>query len=311
MINRNFTFKSQEGLDIFVYRWGDIGREEVKGVVQIAHGMAERAGRYERLARELNKNGYIVYANDHRGHGKTAGDIDNLGYLGDGEGFNLLVEDMYKLSSIIRKENPKLPLFLLGHSMGSFASQKYLIQYGNKLDGLILSGSNGDQGIKLKLGRFLSKLEIRRIGPRGKSPRLDRLVFGKFNKAFRPNRTEFDWLSRDRREVDRYIKDPYCGTIFTSKFFYDFFKGLEEIEDRKNLKLIPKNLPIYIFAGDKDPVGNFGKGIINLYKRYKDLGIRDLRYRLYKDGRHEMLNEINRNEVTNDLIQWLDKQIIS
>src|SRR5699024_183638 len=121
-------------------------------------------------------------------------------------------------------------------------------------------------------------------------------------------RTNFDWLSRDENEVDKYIENPYCGTVFTTKFFYDFLKGLGEIENRRKFKLIPKDLPIYIFSGDKDPVGNFGKGIISLYNRYNNLGIKDLKYKLYKDGRHEMLNEINRNEVINDLIQWLNNR---
>lgn len=135
---------------------------------------------------------------------------------------------------------------------------------------------------------------------------MDSLSFGDYNNAFKPNRTKFDWLSRDDKEVDKYINDPYCGTIFTAGFFYDFLNGLKKIEDKKNFKLIPKNLPIYIFSGDKDPVGKFGKGVLNLYNRYKNHGVKDIKYKLYSEGRHEMLNEINRDEVMDDTVQWLD-----
>src|SRR5699024_2305600 len=308
MIKKNFIFKSDNGKDIFVYNWLPKDKK-VKGIVQIAHGMAETAERYERFAKELNRHRYIVYDNDHRGHGKTAGNIENLGYLGGKDGFNWIVRDMYKLSNIIKEENPGLPLFLLGHSMGSFASQKYIMMYDNNLDGLILSGSNGEQGIKLKLGALLAKREVKKHGYKKKSPKLDKLTLGNFNKSFKPKRTKFDWISRDEDEVDKYINNPYCGTIFTVGFFYDFLNGLRDIEDKRNFHLIPKDLPIFIFSGDKDPVGNFGKGVKKLYKRYKFLGVKDVECKLYKDGRHEMLNEINRNEVMKDVIQWLNRQI--
>lgn len=302
---KNFTFTSSDGLDIYVYKW--IPKDgKVKGLVQIAHGMAETASRYERFAKVLNENGYIVYANDHRGHGKTAGTIEKLGYLADQDGFELLVEDLYKLSLIIKDEHPNLPLFMFGHSMGSFAAQRYIMLYNKTLNGLILSGSNGKQGIVLKAGLSFAKTEIKKKGRRNKSQKLHNLIFGKYNNAFKPNRAASDWLSRDEKEVDKYIENPYCGGVFTAGFFHDFFKGLISIEDKKNFKLIPKDIPIHILSGDKDPVGNFGKGVMELYNRYRDHGVKDLQYKLYKDGRHEMLNEINREEVFQDIVDWLN-----
>lgn len=301
----SFTFKSGDGSEIFVYKWIPED-DKIKGVVQIAHGMAEHAKRYDRLARFLNKSGYIVYANDHRGHGKTAGSIDKLGYLADEDGFEWLVKDLQTLSSIIKEEHSNLPLFLLGHSMGSFAAQRYIMLSGKNLAGLILSGSNGKQGIMLKIGSFLAKREVKKHGRNTPSKQMNMMIFGGYNKAFKPVRTDFDWLSRDEEEVDKYINDPYCGTVFTAGFFYDFLRGLMGVEDRNNIALIPKDLPIYILSGDKDPVGKYGKGIIDLYKRYKNHGVNDLEYKLYKDGRHEMLNEINRDEVMTDLVAWLD-----
>lgn len=232
-----------------------------------------------------------------------------MGYLGDKDGFKLLVEDVCDLSKIIEEENPGLPLFLLGHSMGSFVAQRYIMLHGNRLKGVILSGSNGKQGIILDMGSILAKMEIKKNGRKAKSPRLDKLSFGSFNKSFKPSRTKFDWLSRDNDEVDKYIEDPYCGTVFTSGFFHDFFTGLKEIEKDENIRMVPKNLPIYIFSGADDPVGKAGKGVIKLYNRYKDYGIEDIQYKLYKDGRHEMLNEINRVEVMEDVIDWLNIHI--
>lgn len=308
MIRENFNFTSSDGLDIFVYKW--IPKyNEVKGIIQIAHGMAETAGRYDRFAQILTMNGYIVFANDHRGHGKTAGKMQSLGYLADEDGFELLVRDLHDLTLIIKDEYPSLPLFLFGHSMGSFAAQRYIMLHSNQINALILSGSNGKQGIALNVGAMVSKREIKKYGRKHKSQRLHDLVFGSYNKAFKPNRTDSDWLSRDTYEVDKYISDPYCGTVFTTGFFYDFFEGLLEIESKKNLALIPKNIPIYIFSGDKDPVGKFGKGVINLYNRYKNHGVKDIKYKLYKDGRHEMLNEINRDEVMDDVVKWLDSHV--
>ena len=309
MLATNFTFKSGDGTDIYVYKWmpKDL---KAKGVVQISHGMAEHAARYERFASYLTKNGYIVYANDHRGHGKTAGSVENLGYLGDREGFEWLVRDMHSLSKIIINENPSLQLFLLGHSMGSFAAQRYIMDYGNELSGVILSGSNGKQGIALKIGSALAKWEINKYGGKHQSVTMDNLVFAGYNKAFKPNRTSSDWISRDNEEVDKYINDPYCGTVFTAGFFYDFLTGLIKIEDKNNINKIPKNLPILIFSGDKDLVGKNGKGIIDLYNRFKNCGAKDVKYILYKNGRHEMLNEINRDEVMEDVVQWLDSHLI-
>lgn len=306
MIVKNFVFKAGDGTDIFVYNWLPDADVKVKGIVQIAHGMAETAARYESFAEVLTRNGYIVCINDHRGHGKTAGAIENVGYLAEEDGFDWLVKDLYQLSGIIKKENPELPLFLFGHSMGSFAAQRYIMLYGNELKGVILSGSNGEQGIMLDIGAFLAKKEIKKNGRKAKSNKLDEMSFGSFNNAFKPNRTEFDWLSRDNDEVDKYINDPFCGTVFTCGFFYDFFIGLKAIESKNNLRLVPKELPIFIFSGDKDPVGKFGKGVIRLFNRYKKYGVKDVTYKLYKGGRHEMLNEINKDEVMKDVVDWLN-----
>lgn len=307
MKSTNFIFKSEDSLEIYVYKWEPEKNINIKGVVQIAHGMAETAARYEGFAKILTESGYIVYINDHRGHGKTAKNIENVGYLAEKDGFEWLVKDMYTLTDIIKKENKDLPIFLLGYSMGSFLTQRYIMLYGKELKGAILYGSNGRQGLILRIGLLVSKLEIKKNGVKAKSQILNNLIFGGYNKPFKPNRTKFDWLNRNNEEVDKYIKDPFCGTVFTCSFYYDFFKCLIEIENKKNLQTVPKDLPIYIFSGGKDPVGKSGKGVKRLVETYKSLGVKDLTFKLYKDGRHDMLNEINKDEVIEDILKWLSK----
>ena len=292
----NFTFKGEEGLDIYTYKWEDENIKKPKAVIQIAHGMAETAQRYETFAKVLTKNGYIVYINDHRGHGKTAKIIENVGHLAEKEGFRCLVEDMYTLTNIIKKENEDLPIYLFGHSMGSFASQRYIMDYSNNLSGLILCGSNGKQGIILNLAHLIINREIKKYGRRSKSNKINNLIFG--GEIIRRNeKTKFDWLSRDKEQVEKYINDPFCGVVCSCGFFYDLVQGLKEIEDKENLKKVPLDIPIYIISGDKDPIGKNGKGVLRLRDRYIKLGVKDVTCKLYKDGRHELLNEINREEV--------------
>lgn len=305
MIMNKFTFKDEGNLEIFVNKWIPEENVKVKGIVQIAHGMAETSARYEWFASTLTNQGFIVYANDHRGHGQTAGTVSKLGDLGK-DGFNSMVENMHQLNEIIKEENPNLPIFLFGHSMGSFLTQRYICLYGSELKGVILSGSCGKQGIIIDIARLIAKRESVKIGVSGQSNKLDKLSFGSYNKSFKPNRTSFDWLSRDNKEVDKYIADPFCGTVFTAGFFYDFLGGLKSIADNSQINRVPKDLPIYIFSGDKDPVGKNGKGVLKLFKTYKEHGILDLTYKLYKDGRHEMLNEINKEEVSLDILKWIN-----
>lgn len=299
-----FTFKDSQGVELFVYKWMPENLEAFKGILQLAHGMAETAARYRRFAEALTKEGYIVYANDHRGHGKTAGTLEKVGYMGE-DGFNWMVKDLYELNCLIKNENENLPVFLMGHSMGSFLTQSFIYRYGNQLSGAILSGTAGKMGPIINLATWIAKREVKKQGAEAKSLKLNNLSFGGYNKCFKPARTEFDWLSRDEKEVDKYIADPYCGGIFSAGYFYDLLKGLKENHKIENMNKIPKELPIYLFSGEKDPVGSNTKTVSQLINTYKSLGIKDVSYKFYKDGRHEMLNELNRDEVTRDIIDWL------
>lgn len=309
MKSDSFTFTAKGDVDIFVHRWQPEKDIDTKAVVQIAHGMAEHSARYENFANALVNEGYTVYANDHRGHGKTAGSIENMGYWADQDGWDLVVGDMVQLTRTLKDTHPGLPVFLFGHSMGSFLSRDYISAHGTEINGVILSGTAGDAGLLGSVGILVAKLQCMIKGKKAQSPLLDKLSFGSFNNAFKPNRTDFDWLSRDDEEVDKYVNDPFCGAVFTCGFFSDLLQGLKKINVQRNIDATPGALPMYLMAGDKDPVGNNGKGVLEIYKVYEKAGIRDISYKLYEDGRHEMLNEINKEEVFKDIAGWLNSRI--
>ncbi|MFY9295541.1 MAG: alpha/beta hydrolase [Caldicoprobacterales bacterium] len=309
MGHQRFILPTKDNTPINVNKWDIDEGISPRGIVQISHGMAEWAYRYDSFARELNKVGFIVFANDHRGHGLTAPQKEEIGYIAADDGFSRMVEDMAELNEFIRKEYPDLPIVLFGHSMGSFLSQRFIQLYGTKIQGLILSGSNGKQSPIINFGILLAYIEMKTKGRRHRSQFLNKLTFEGYNRAFAPNRTGFDWLSRDDRQVDLYIEDPYCGGVFTASFFYDFLSGLKLITKKRSLKTIPKDLPVFIFSGSMDPVGLFGKGVENLVNMYKSIGMTNISYKIYPGGRHEMLNELNRDEVIEDIITWLNTSI--
>lgn len=307
-----FTVTSPDGTELHTYRWlpasGADGTSSTKGVVQIAHGMAEHAGRYARFAEALTAAGYAAYANDHRGHGVTASKEDH-GYFADADGFDTVVDDLHEVAQAAREEQPDLPYFLFGHSMGSFLARAYAVRYGDELTGLILSGTAGDPGLLGKVGQLIAATEAKLRGRRHRSPLLDKLSFGQYNAAFKPNRTKFDWLSRDEAEVDKYVADPLCGNVFTSGFFADLLGGLAEVNRDDVVAGVPKELPVHLMSGSMDPVGAQGKGVKQVADQLIRLGVTDVSTRLWPDGRHEMLNETNRDEVTAELIGWLDTHL--
>ena len=309
MNKSEYQLKAQDGKQIYVYEWLPDEPSEVKASVQIAHGMAEHAKRYEDFALFLNKNGFAVYANDHRGHGKTAGSVENLGYFAEEKGFEKVVEDMRVLTGKIQSEFPGKPVFLLGHSMGSFLSRFYAIEDASKINGLILSGTAGDPGLLGKIGVMLSNLISNIYGDKSPTPLMTKLSFGAYNKQFKPNRTEFDWLSRDEKQVDKYVNDPYCGTVFTAGFYRDMLGGLLYVNQKSAIAKMRKDLPVLLVAGDKDPVSENGKGVKEVFEKMKSAGVNNVEIKLYPDARHEILNEINKEEVYNDIVKWMNKFI--
>lgn len=309
MISETITLKGKDEFKVHVRKWAPEAGVKPKAAIQLAHGMAEHIERYDDFARALVNEGFVIYGNDHRGHGKTVDVKENIGYFADENGWELVIDDMHRLTELIKKEYNNLPIILFGHSMGSILSRGYIQVYGQELNGVILSGTSGNKGLALNVAILVAKLQMKKVGEKEKSKLMDKLMFGNFNSKFKPNRTEFDWLSRDNIQVDKYIEDEFCGEVFTSRFYYDLLKGVKELNKIENIKKIPTDLPICLFSGGKDPVGNNTKGVLNVYNTFKNVGIKDVSYKFYKDGRHEILNEINKNEVYNDIINWIKNHL--
>ena len=299
-----FTLAADDGTEVFVYRW--LPADDSKAVVQIVHGMAEHAGRYGRLAEALNRAGYAVYAGDLRGHGRTAKDAGDLGLFAEADGWAKVTGDLWLLNRRIATEQPGKPLVLLGHSMGSFIVQQFLAEHGEVLAAAVLSGSGGKPNALATVGRLVARLERWRKGGRGKSLLIHALSFGAFNKSFKPARTPFDWLSRDPAEVDKYAADPLCGFMVSNQLWCDLLPALARIADPAFQARIPKRLPVYVVSGSRDPVGENTKSLQQLLGAYRAAGLTQVTHRFYLDGRHEMFNEVNRDEATGDLIAWLD-----
>lgn len=308
----SFTFQSafDDDVNIFVRKWVGKGTEQTRVIVQIAHGMAEHIDRYDEFAKFLANNGFIVYGNDHRGHGRTMEKDEDFGFLAEKDGFHKAIEDMRKLTEIIEKENPGLPIILFGHSLGSFFVRRYIQIYSDKVAGVVLSGTGGDPGFARVLGSLLAQIERKKNGKKKPSPLLNSLVFGQYNKPFQPSKTDFDWLSSSEGAVEKYVNDPMCGGVCTAEFYMDLFTGLKVIHEKSNIEMIRKDLPIYIFSGDTDPVGGKkGRDVMKVYEVYKETNIENVTCKLYEGGRHEMLNEVNKDLVYTDILQWLIKNI--
>jgi alpha-beta hydrolase superfamily lysophospholipase len=287
MDESTLTFTAADGTDIHAYRWSPDG--PAKAIVQIAHGMGEHAGRYRRLGEALTEAGYVVYANDHRGHGRTAGSPDHYGDLGSG-GWSGLVSDLGALSEVARREHPGVPLVVLGHSMGSFALQQHLLEHGAELDGAVLSGTTA---VDVVAPSFEATEDV---------------DLSALNAAFEPARTEFDWLSRDPDEVDKYVADTACGFGLNPDGTRGMLAVLSTF-DSAALAKIPSSLPIYIVSGDDDPLAGGGPLVDLVGDRYREAGVLDVTVVRYPGARHEVFNETNRDEITAALIAWLDRVV--
>ncbi len=303
MKTEEFSFISDDGKSIHIYHW--IPKDKPKACVIVAHGLGEHAARYARFALALTTAGYEVWAPDHRGHGKTASEGE-IGWLADKDGFRRVVDDLKGLADRIKAEHPDMKLFLFGHSWGSFLSQGFIAVYGDMLAGCILSGTAGDGGPLISVGRAIAGIGCLFKGQKRKSKLLSDMTFGAYNKAFEPSRTAFDWLSRDPDEVDKYIDDPLCGFMSTFGLYRDLLSGLQWIHSPATMGSVPRKLPLLMFAGAKDPVGAATGTFDWLHDKYKALGVADLTRKLYPDGRHEALNDTCRDEVSADVVSWLD-----
>ena len=280
-----------------------------RAVVQIAHGIAEHIDRYKPFMEFLAGSGFVVAGNDHLGHGKSIRVPEEQGFFAEKDGWWHVVDDMDKLHDIMSKEYTELPYVLFGHSMGSFLTRTYLIKHPDKYDAVILSGT-GHQSPALVLGGNAAASVMAKLnGAMGDGTKLDSLAFGSYLSKIENPRTKFDWLSRDAEQVDKYIADPLCGFVGKIGLYRDMMRGIKFITDKKNIAQMNKEKPVYFMSGDGDPVGDYGKGVERAYKAFCDAGLHDVFMRLYPGGRHEMLNETNKEQVYQDILNWLNEKI--
>lgn len=294
----------EDQLKLHLLVWDEV--KDPKAVVQLSHGMAEHVLRYGEFAQFLNANGYIVYGHDHRGHGQSVSTSEDLGYFSDADGWLKLVKDLQQVNNQIKKDYPQLPIFLFGHSMGSFAARHYLGLYGANLKGAVICGTGNNPQWLTKTAQLLAKWEMRRKGTHHRSQMLTTLSFGSYNKKFQPNKTEFDWLSSDPIEVYKYIEDPLCGLVFTSSFYNDFLSGIHELTQMSHIEKTPKTMPLLFISGKDDPLSQEGKAIEQVANYYRTAGLTDLTVKVYPGARHELLNETNKQEIYNDVLKWLE-----
>lgn len=281
---------------------------EIKGMMQISHGMCEYIERYEPHIEFFTKHGYLVFGNDHLGHKGSVLSKDDLGYMGKKDGWKYIYEDVHTLSLMMKKEYPDLPLFLFGHSMGSFIARSVIGAYGNDYDGAIIAGTGGTNkmaGMGIKMIHIVRKLK----GERTRSKLLTNLSFGAYNKKYDNVRTEFDWLTRNPDVVDEYLKDEFCHFTFTAAGYEDLIRVLQHVSKDEWYDSVPANLPLFLISGDMDPVGDFGKGVLEVDERLRKRPHDDYSMKLYKGMRHELFNEVGHEEVYDDVLMFMDKHL--
>lgn len=291
-----------------VYATSQQAKGERKGHIHFLHGMAEHSGRYRIPAEFFVEHGYDVTAHDHRGHGKTAALNGKRGHFGDEFGFDRVVEDTFEVISYMKKKHATTRFILIGHSMGSFIARRFIQLYGDVVDLVVLSGTSDDGGIARLGGQAIGCILGRRSGFEAPSPLLDSLVFGRFNHGITKPLTKFDWLSKNNTLVFSYLTDEYCGFLPTTQFFMDLFYGMGIIHQTKEIARIPKTLPILLFSGTEDPVGNYGKALWKVAKQYDKAKIEDVTVQLFDGGRHELLNDATRKEVVQAVLDWIEKR---
>ena len=305
---QNFSYPSADGKSTIQAReWLPEGSP--RGVVQIIHGISEHMGRYDHVARFLNENGFLVCGEDHLGHGRTVSD-GRYGYFAARGGWDFVVRDIRRLREIEGEKYTGIPYFLMGHSMGSFLARTYLIRWPGTVDGAVLSGTGQEAAPLVAFGRGASNLLCALCGPEHVSGLIYRLSLGSYSRPFRRDGGTGSWLSQDPEMVESNRRDPLCSFRPTVSMFRDMMEGLEFIGSGSNLAKMDPETPIYFFSGDRDPVGSMGKGVRKVEEMFRCAGCRDVTVKLYPGGRHEMLNEVNRSEVLEDLLAWLEKHML-
>ena len=304
----DFTFPSSSGQnDIHCRLWTPEGA--VRGVVQMVHGVAEHIGRYDAFAKFLGEHGFAAVGDDHLGHGLTVRDESEKGWFAETDGWHKLVLDEKTLRDRMRAEYPDVPHILLGHSMGSFIARTYIGDYPDDFDACVLSGTGQQPVIVCKAGRFLAGREIKKHGSKYRSQQLQDMAFGSYLKRIENPIGPNDWICRDEAVIRRYGEDPLCGFMGSAGLMYDMMSGLITIAGRGHMDKMNKSMPVLFIAGEEDPVGGYGKEVRTVASRFQAAGMKDVTTKLYPGARHEVLNELNKEEVWNDVLAWMESKI--
>ncbi len=304
----DFYFDSRDGEHkIHAIRW--IPEERPVCIVQIIHGMAEYIDRYDEFARYLAGKGIMVVGDDHLGHGKSVRPGEKYGYFCKADASTVLVRDEHRLKKITQKQYAGVPYIVLGHSMGSFIARNYLFRYGTGIDGALIVGTGMQSKPILLCARILAGIDGALFGADHISRLVDKAAFGVYNKRIDSPKTPFDWLSRNEDNVRRYIDDPMCGFIFTANGFQTLFRLIRNLHDVEKLKHMPRSLPVFFLAGADDPVGDYGRSVERVYKSFKELGMENVQMKLYPKDRHEILNEVDREDIYGDIYRWILQRI--
>lgn len=303
-----FTFDSRDNqTKLHAVRW--VPEEKVVCIVQIIHGMAEYIERYEALAQYLAERGILVTGDDHLGHGKSVAKGGTYGYFCKQDPATVAVRDIHRLKKLTQEEYPGIPYVILGHSMGSFILRNYLFRYGTGIQGAIICGTGSQPQALVKVSKALAVLQGMILGEKHKAKMIDRMAFGNYNKEIEQPKSGFDWLCRDEAVVGAYNKDPLCGFTFTVNGFYTLFSLLERLNRQDNVNNMPKSLPVHFIAGEKDPVGNYGEGVRKAFDSFRKAGMEQVTLKLYPQDRHELLNELDKKQVYEDLYPWIMERV--
>ena len=305
---KDFYFNSSTGKNKIHARMC-VPDAEPRAIVQIIHGIAEYIDRYDEFMSFLADNGIIAVGTDHLGHGKSIESEEQTGFFAYDNGWDYAVRDEEVLRLAMHENYPELPIIVFGHSMGSFMARTLLIRYPDAFNAAIISGTANQGAALVNGGLFMGNLVTGLKGAHHYSKFLNSLAFGNYNKMYNNPKTEYDWLSRDEANVQKYIDDPLCGFIPSCSLFRDMMTGVKFITNKKDLTAMNKDMPVYFMSGDMDPVGECGKGVQKAYNNFLEVGMKDVSIKLYPGGRHEMLNEINKDEVYTDILAWLGSKI--
>ncbi len=311
MVKEEFYYDSRDGKSkLHAVRYTPQDKDSIRCIVQIVHGMAEYVERYEEFAEFLTDRGFVVTGEDHMGHGKSVGKDGKFGYFCEQDPATVLVRDVHRLKKMTMEMYPNIPYVMLGHSMGSFITRNYMFRYGTGINAAVVMGTGMPPKALTVFARTLSGIQRMIFGSGKKGRLIDRLAFGQYNRRIDHPETSFDWLSRDAQRVDEYKNDPLCGFVFTVNGFQTLFELVGRLYHPENLERIPKKMPVFLISGDSDPVGDYGRGVRKTYISLRAVGLEDIKVKLYEGARHELLNEINRQDVMEDIYAWIEEKVL-